>query len=69
MLCQIVRMQKCFQSCNELTIHMIAFELLTKRYYKPGEKILRTAKRSIVNYDHKASLEEQTNLIQKRVLI
>ena len=48
---------------------MIAFELLTKRYYKPGEKILRTAKRSIVNYDHKASLEEQTNLIQKRVLI
>jgi len=33
MLCQVVRMQKCFQNCSALTVHLIAFELLKTKEF------------------------------------
>ena len=56
MVCQVVRMQQCFRNCNDLTVHMIAFELLKNREFKPGEVILPMNKRSIINEEHKATL-------------
>ena len=61
-------MQSFFKNCNELTIYKIAYEMLTKKEFKVGEKILMTNKRSIINQDHFESLEPQQNLIEKRVL-
>lgn len=61
-------MQKCFQGCSEITINLIAFELLEKRQFKAGDTILRANKRSILNLEHKDGLEPQTSLIQKSVL-
>ena len=68
MLCQIVRMQSCFKNCNELTVHLLAFELLQQRHFKAGEPIMKTNKRSILNQEHKQKLQVQTNAIQRRVL-
>ena len=61
-------MQQCFLNCNDLTVHMIAFELLKTREFKPGQVILRANKRSIINVEHKASMTPQTNAILKSVL-
>lgn len=61
-------MQHCFRNCNDLTVHMIAFELIKTREFKPGEVILPMNKRSSINPMHKASLLPQTNAILKSVL-
>ena len=68
MLCQVVRMQHCFRNCNDLTVHMIAFELLKNQEFKPGQTILPMNKRSIINLEHKKSMAPQTNAILKSVL-
>ena len=50
-------MQKCFSMCNNLTVHMIAFELLKFRKFKYCEMILPMNKRSFVNPAHRSRLE------------
>jgi hypothetical protein len=61
-------MQKCFESFSDLTVHLIAFELLKSQTFAPGELIVPINKRSMVNEQHKASLVPQTNLLVKSVL-
>ena len=68
MLCQVVRMQKCFQRCNELTVHMLAFELLKTKEFAPGQVIVPMNKRSAINEMHKESLKEQTNYVVRTSL-
>lgn len=61
-------MQKCFQHCNDLTIHMIAFELYQMKTFKPGETIIPMHKRSIINEHHKIKMAPQTNAILQSVM-
>lgn len=61
-------MQRCFSLCNNLTVHMIAFELLKFREFKYGQVIVPINKRSSVNPIHREKLEPQTNAILKSVL-
>ena len=52
LLCDVIKMQACFQACNAVTLHLLAFELLQVRRFKPGEILCRQNKRSPANEFH-----------------
>ena len=68
LLCDIIRMQACFQTCTEVTLHLLAFELLQTKSFKPGQIICKQNKRSIVNEFHGPYMVNQTNAIMKTAL-
>jgi hypothetical protein len=41
-----------FKGFNELTLHLLAFELLETKTYKYGEVVLSQHKRSMLNLPH-----------------
>ena len=51
-LCNELRQQACLSACTDVSIHLLAFELMQTRRYMPGETILRQNKRSLVNPHH-----------------
>ena len=68
LVCDVIRMQACFAACTDVTLHMLAFELLELRRFKPGEIMVRQNKRSPVNEHHAPYLVSQTNALMSSAL-
>ena len=62
-LCDVIRNQACFNSYTEVTLHLLAFELLQFKSYKQGETILKQNKRSFANGHHMPYMESQMNAL------
>ena len=46
-LCHELSQRACFATCTDVSLHLLAFELLQVRTYSSGEVILRQNKRSV----------------------
>ena len=67
-LCHELSQRACFATCTDVSLHLLAFELLQVRTYSSGEVILRQNKRSLVNGHHMPYLTSQTNALMQSAM-
>ena len=67
-LCHELSQRACFAACTDVSIHLLAFELLQVKTYSSGEVILRQNKRSPVNGHHTPYMTRQTNALMQSAL-